>query len=179
MKPIEAALAAMESLEPRESFSCQQLAAHYGCSHSALGKRHQGVSSSYSTKAAEQQALHPHQEQELLQYIKLPTERGLAPTQAMIRRFGSDIAKRELGKNRVDRYIKQHKVDLISRWAMGIDRLRHQADSQSKYSLYFKLLRSKISQYNVDPCHRYNMDEKGFMLGVLVNGRKSRESCLY
>ena len=80
MKPIEAALAAIESLEPGESFSYRQLAAHYGCSHSALSKRHQGVSALCSTKAENQQALHPQQEQELLQYIKRLTERGLPPT---------------------------------------------------------------------------------------------------
>ena len=51
----------------------------------------------------------------------------------MIHRFGSDIAKRELGRNWVDRYIKRYEADLISRWTTGIDRSRHQADSQLKY----------------------------------------------
>jgi hypothetical protein len=77
----------------------------------------------------------------------------------MIRRFASDIAKKELGKGWVDRYIKRHQVDLISRWATGIDRSGHQADSQSKYSLYFELLRSKLSQYDIEPCNMYNMDD--------------------
>jgi hypothetical protein len=74
----------------------------------------------------------------------------------MIRRFGSDIAKKELGKNWVDRYIQRHEVDLISRWATGIDRSRHQADSQSKHSLYFELLCSKLSQYDIKPCNMYS-----------------------
>jgi hypothetical protein len=118
--------------------------------------------------AENQQAVHPQQEQELLQYIRKLTEQGLPPTQAMIRRFGSDIAKKELGKNWVDQYIQRHKVDLISRWATEIDRTRHQADSQSKYSLYFELLCSKLSQYDIEPCNMYNIDKKGFMLGVLT-----------
>ena len=85
----------------------------------------------------------------------------------MILRFASDIAKKELRKGWIDRYIEQHQVDLISRWTTGIDRSRHQADSHLKYSLYFELLRSKISQCNIEPCNMYNMDEKGCMLGIL------------
>jgi hypothetical protein len=155
------------------------MAAQYGCSHSALSKRHQGISASGSTKAANQRALPPQQEQELLRYIKQLTERGLPPTRAMIRRFGSDIAKRELGKGWADRYIKRYNVHLISRWATGIDRSRHQADSQIKYSLYFELLRSKLSQYNIEPRHTYNMDEKGFMLGVLTRSKRVFSKRLY
>jgi hypothetical protein len=68
----------------------------------------------------------------------------------MTRRFASDVAKRELGKGWVDQYIKRYNIHLISCWATGIDRSRHQADSQSKYSLYFELLRSKISKYNIE-----------------------------
>jgi hypothetical protein len=97
---------------------------------------------------------------------------GLPPTRPMIRRFASDFAKKEVGKGWVDRYIKRHRVDLISRWATGIDRSRHQADSQLKYSLYFELLRSKISQYDIEPCNMYNMDEKGCMLGILTRSKR-------
>jgi predicted HicB family RNase H-like nuclease len=145
MGAIEDAIAAIESLKPEEYFPYTKIAATYGCSHSALSKRHQGLTGSRSTVAENQQALHLQQEQELLQYIEQLTERGLPPTRAMIRRFGSNIAKRELGKCWVDRYIQRYNVHLISRWATGMDRLRHQADSQSKYSLYFELLRGKLS----------------------------------
>jgi hypothetical protein len=134
--------------------------------YTTLRRRHQGVSTSRATRYENQQALHLQEEAELLRYIKRLTERGLPPTQAIIRRFASDIAKRELGKGWVDRYVKRYNVHVISRWAMGIDRLRHQADSQLKYSLYFELLRSKLGQYNIEPRHTYNMDEKGFLLGM-------------
>ena len=97
----------------------------------------------------------------------------------MIRRFASDIAKRELGKGWVDRFIQRYDVHLISRWATGIDRSRHQADSQSKYSLYFELLRSKLSKYDIEPRNIYNMDEKGFMLGVLTRLKRVFSRRLY
>jgi hypothetical protein len=97
----------------------------------------------------------------------------------MIQCFASDIAKRKLGKGWVDRYIKRYDIHLISHWATGIDCLRHQADSQSRYSLYFKLLRSQISQYNIEPRHTYNMDEKGFMLGVLTDSKRAFSKRMY
>jgi DNA-binding transcriptional regulator YhcF (GntR family) len=115
MSQIEAAIAAIESLEPGEQFSYRQLAIEFACSRTTLARRHQGLASSRSTMAENQQALHPQQEQELLRYIRTLTERGLPPTGAMIQRFGSDISKKELGKNWVDWYIQRHKVDLISR----------------------------------------------------------------
>jgi hypothetical protein len=70
-------------------------------------------------------------------------------------------------------------VDLVLRWATGIDRSRHQADSQSKYSLYFELLRSKLSQYDIEPCNTYNIDEKGFMLGILTRSERVFSRRLY
>jgi hypothetical protein len=50
--------------------------------------------------------------------------------------------------------------------------MRHHADSQCKYKLYFELLHHKIVQYDNQPHNRYNMNEKGFMIGV--TGRSKR-----
>jgi hypothetical protein len=90
----------------------------------------------------------------------------------MIQNFASQIAQRELGVHWVDRFVKRYPDQLISKWTTAMDNSRHKADSGSKYSLYFNLLREKIEQYHVKPCHTYNMDEKGFMLGVI--GRSKR-----
>ena len=49
-----------------------------------------------------------------------------------------------------------------------MDTNRKRADSAFKYSLYFELLQRKIEQYKVDPRHIYNMDEKGFLIGILL-----------
>ncbi|KAF9733712.1 hypothetical protein PMIN01_08055 [Paraphaeosphaeria minitans] len=49
---------------------------------------------------------------------------------------------------------------------------RHNAESGYKYKLYFDLLQQKITEYNIEPAHTYNMDEKGFAIGLL--GRTKR-----
>ena len=51
MSLIEAAIAAIESLEPGEQFIYRQIAREYGCSRAALAQRHKGVSSSRATQA--------------------------------------------------------------------------------------------------------------------------------
>jgi hypothetical protein len=94
MSSIEAAIAAIESLEPGEQFSYRQIAKQYCCSRVALAKRYQGLSTSRATQAQNQQAIPLQQEQELLQYIKGLTRKGLPPTRAMIQNFASQMAKR-------------------------------------------------------------------------------------
>ena len=70
MTPIEAAFAAIESLEPEEQFNHRKFSEVYGCDRTPLTRRHQHQSITRSLEAQNRQALHPQQEVELLQYIK-------------------------------------------------------------------------------------------------------------
>ena len=47
-----------------------------------------------------------------------------------------------------------------------MDRDRVKADSEHSYRYYFELLYAKIRQYDVEARYIYNMDEKGFLIGV-------------
>ena len=53
-----------------------------------------------------------------------------------------------------------------------MDRKRHRANSGVKYKEYFNLLHQKIQEYKIRPGDIYNMDEKGFLAGVI--GRSKR-----
>ena len=53
-----------------------------------------------------------------------------------------------------------------------MDNNRHKADSETKYSLYFDLLRHKITEYNIEARHIYNMDEKGFLIGIISRSKR-------
>jgi hypothetical protein len=44
---------------------------------------------------------------------------------------------------------------------------RHEADNGERYRLYFDILTKKVKEFNVLPKDTYNMDEKGFMIGVI------------
>jgi hypothetical protein len=99
----------------------------------------------------------------------------------MITNFARKVWKKEVGKGWVDRFVARNKKDqLITKWSSGMDRNRHEADSEQKYSLYFDLLEWNISEYSVlntqssqrIPTVTYNMDEKGLMIGK--TGRSKR-----
>ena len=172
MAPIDDALESLKSLEPGEQPHFTQVAKKYGCNRSTLSKRWRGVQASMAQKLENSRLLNTLQEKELLLYIDDLTARGLPPTRQMIRNFASDIAGRQAGRSWADRFIKRHDIDLVSRWASGMDTERKRADSAFKYALYFKLLQRKIDQYKVDPRHMYNMDEKGFLIGILAKMKR-------
>jgi hypothetical protein len=65
------------------------------------------------------------------------------------------------------------------RWSSDIDKERHKADSALKYSLYFDLLKRKIEEYEIEPWHIYNMDEKGFLIGMLSKQKRVLPKQLY
>jgi hypothetical protein len=90
----------------------------------------------------------------------------------MIRNFASKIGGRQAGRSWVDQFIKRYDVNLLSRWTSGMDTNRKRADLAFKYSLYFKLLQRKIKQYNVNLRHTYNIDEKGFLISILLRMKR-------
>ena len=53
-----------------------------------------------------------------------------------------------------------------------MDRTRHQADSLIKYEAYFDLLHQKIDEYRLEAGDIYNMDEKGFLIGIVGTSKR-------
>ena len=90
----------------------------------------------------------------------------------MIMRFASEIAGKELGIHWVDCFARRYKGYLISKYAPSIDRVRHQADTPANYTLYFNLVGQKIQEYEIEPRHMYNMDERGFLTGQVKNSKR-------
>ena len=80
MSNIEAALAAIDALGPKETFTYTEIAKRYGVTRTTLAQRHQGRCTSPSTGYQKQQLLHPQQEKALIAYINRLTDRGLPPT---------------------------------------------------------------------------------------------------
>jgi hypothetical protein len=172
MDPINAAVAAIDSLKPGEDFTYAGIAKIRGVERSTLSRRHRRVTRAREVTSQNRQKLNQQQERELLRYIERLTERGLPPTRQMIGNFAACIAKEDVSMSWVDRFVKRYPEALIRSWSTGLDRNRHNADSEAKYKLYFQLLHEKIEKYRVEPQHTYNMDEKGFLLGI--TGRSKR-----
>jgi hypothetical protein len=172
MNPIDAAIEVIKSREAGAAFSHREVANRFGVDRTTLSQRHQGASRSRAATSQQQQLLNPQQEEELVRYIERCTERSLPPTREMVRNFASAVAKWDASDAWVTRFLHCHKVDLTTKWSAGIDRNRHQADSHGKYDLYFQLLHRKIQEYNIEPGNTYNMDEKGFFVGITTRSKR-------
>jgi hypothetical protein len=107
-----------------------------------------------------------------VQYKERCTEQGLPPTREMIKNFASAVAHWEVRHAWVSRFLHRHDEKLTTKWSAGIDHVRHQADSQRKYELYFQLLHTKMLEYDVEPRNTYSMDEKGFFVGITTSTKR-------
>ena len=75
--------------------------------------------------------------------------------------------KLEVLESWVSWFLHRYADKLTIKWSAGIDRNRHKADSEERYRLYFDMLYSKIREYNVELSNIYNIDEKGFTIGII------------
>jgi hypothetical protein len=107
-----------------------------------------------------------------VKYIEGLTARRLQPTREIVKNFASSILKQDVSKSWVTPFLNRNKISLAAHWTTGMDQDRHQADSEEMYRLFFELLLQKIEEYNIQPEHWYNMDEKGFLIGII--GRSKR-----
>ena len=169
---MEAALASIESLGPSEKINYAKIARKFGVNRSTLSKRHRSITHSKSDGRQQQLKLDQQHEIELIRYINRSTERRLPPNRRMIRKFAMDISGQQVGVNWVDRFLKRHADQLLFKWTNPMDANRHRADSGSKYEKYFALLRDAITRFDIQPENTYNMDEKGFALGVLNRSKR-------
>jgi hypothetical protein len=131
-----------------------------------LSRWHQGKQSTNATKAKRQQLLSPQQEHELVLYIERCTRHGSPPIQEIIANFSLTAAKWKVSQSWVTGFLQRHKDELTIKWSRGIDRNRHEAENPFKYKLYLDMLHSKMREYDVEEHNTYNMDEKGFFVGI-------------
>jgi hypothetical protein len=80
--------------------------------------------------------------------------------------FGSAVAQHEVSNSWVDWFCYRYPDKVTTKWDTGINCERYLADSKYKYELYFNLLHSKMEEHGIDERNTYNMDEKGFFVGI-------------
>jgi hypothetical protein len=163
---LEEALSECNTFASTNKIPWSKIAEKHGVVRSTLTRTWRGETRSREEQAIAQQKLTPQQEKELVKYIDELTARHIPPTREMIANFASAVVQEPVSESWVTRFISKYSIDLISQYSTGMDADRHNADSYAKYELYFNLLQQKITQYKVDAEHTYNMDEKGFMIGV-------------
>ena len=176
MDPIEAAL---ESLRLSDTKNISAAATEFNVERSTLSRRYNGTTHAASVKHQNQQFLNPEQERQLVKYINSPTERGILPTPLMVRNFAKDIASELPGRNWTGRFCLRHQDSLTCRHLKNIDIQRSKADNSKSYQLFYSLLQEKLQQHRVLPQNIYNMDEKGFTIGLLTTQRRIFTKALF
>ena len=126
MASIEAALA---DLALQDSPNYTATAKKFNVNRSTLSRRHRGVTVSIKEGRQTTSILSNQQEKELISYINKLTERGIPPTNAIIRVFAQDISKKKPGKNWAYRFVQAHQDKLQSRFLQGADLDRKKADN--------------------------------------------------
>jgi hypothetical protein len=125
MAPIDEAIEYLKSLGLGEDFLYQDVAENFGVDRRTLTRRHKGLTQSMTTKHQQQRKITPQAEAELVRYIQSLSDRYIPPTRNMIQNFASKIAKQEVSEAWVTRFINRHPDEIISKWATGMDSLRH------------------------------------------------------
>ncbi|EKG09101.1 hypothetical protein MPH_13915 [Macrophomina phaseolina MS6] len=137
MDPIEAALDDLKSQDPP---NYKATAKKFGCCRTTLSRRHRGVTASQASSAESHRLLNNNQERELVEYINKLSERGIPPTQAMVRNFAEEMAQQKPSKNWVSRFVKRHQDQLKSVYLSGLDLSRKNAESVPRIQGYFELV---------------------------------------
>ena len=90
----------------------------------------------------------------------------------MVQNFAFKISRITPGKNWVSWFIKHHKNKIKLSYLALADIACKRADNPYQYKLFYELLKEKIEKYKIEVHNMYNMDEKGFLIGVLNKGKR-------
>ena len=164
--------AALDELRSQSPPALAVVARKYNITRSVLSKRFHGKAVSKELKTENDRALNNQQEQQLISWIQRQSDRCLPPTPALVTKIASDMAGHALSGRWASRFVARHKDKLDSNYLNNLDLARHKADSRDSYEMYFERLGQFIEKHGVTAENMYNIDEKGFMIGVCQKTRR-------
>ena len=113
----------------------------YGLVGSTLRRRYQGKTMSRVAANSEyRQNLTFAQEEVLIGQINRLTDRGLPPTNQMVRNFAEEILNRPIGKNWAGDFVKRYKGRLTSLYLHTIDKDRINAEYAPMFKQFYDLV---------------------------------------
>jgi hypothetical protein len=164
---MEEAIAAVKAHGLLARGELKKFAEKFGVNQSTLGRRVKGRTGSRTQGYQRQQKLPPPEELEVLRHIDELTVKGVPPTIPLVSNLATEVAHEPVGLNWAYRFIHHHQHHLISKQTTGMNRTRHLADSGVKYKEFFDEIHRVIDEYNIKTENQYNMDEKGFLFGII------------
>ena len=185
----EAAIsAAIADLKTQATPNLSNTAIKYQIDRRTLERRFKGKTASRNMAQLEAQGLLDYaQEKILVGRINTLSARGIPPTPVMVHNLVIELTGAPVGEHWIRRFVERHRNELASVYLDSIDYSRRVADNSRHFSHYFMLvsvsfallfvklptyksdfdkLEEKIRKYRIKPFNMYNIDEKGFLMGV-------------
>ena len=131
---------AIRDLASQDTPNIAATARRHNVERSTLSRRWRGKTASWEDHVDSVSLLTKKEQKNPVAYINKLTERGIPPTNAMVRNFAHDICQKWPGKNWVYRFIQANQNILVSGYLSGTDLNRQKADNIYEYRLYFELV---------------------------------------
>jgi hypothetical protein len=89
------------------------------------------------------------------------------PTRKVLVRIITPLCRWPPSNRWISRFLHRYPNELLTASSALMEKQRHDAALYNSFRLYFNLLHSTIKQHVVEVENTYNMDKKGFMIGVI------------
>lgn len=152
--------------------SMRHIAKQHGLVHTTLMRRYKGITKAHCEAHKHRQLLTPEEEL-ALERLMIQLDAWGWPARVYQLRALAKILLVEhgrspdlLGANWVQKFLKRHPV-LRSVFAQALDKERALMHDKDKLKAWFELFQAKCEEYGIELEDIYNMDEKGFALGLI------------
>ena len=165
----------LEAKVVNELLSITKVAKRYGVSKSTLVDRINKKTKPAAVYHLESQRLTPEEETAILNWILRLQAWGWPPLVAQTRYMANELLlkkgdRKPIGINWPQKFMKRH-PSIKSAYIPPLDKERAIAQDPTILQDWFQLYLRVRSEYEVQDCDIYNMDEKGFMMGVIAKLR--------
>ena len=162
---------AVASLKKNPNQPVRRVARRYAIPESSLRNRWILGKQPHSIAHKSQLLLAPEQEVILVKWILQQDEDGHPPRQSLIRDKAKKILQEggvsdpHISIRWVEKFLKRH-TQLQAKRLRNIDRQRRAASDTDIINHYFSQFKTAVDTKKVKDCNIWNMDEKGFLLGI-------------
>ena len=149
--------------------SIRAIARMHGLVHTTVQRRSEGTLSNKDAHII-QQRLSPGEEAALREWILQLAEWGWPARVSKVKKMAEEILHERkdfklLGPNWVAKFLSRYD-DLKTRFSQPLDKERAAATSPETVQRWFDLVARTIKDYNIRQEDVYNMDEKGYAMGI-------------
>ena len=166
----------VQSLQPKKKPSMtrptyREFAQLYKVNHTTLMRRYKGKTQALKKRLKDRQRLTPAEEISIVDWILLLESWNFPPLVSQVRELAEEILRRKknftpLAIHWPQKFIIRH-LEISSRWSQPFERDCANNATYETISHWFYLIETTIQRLQILQEDCYNMDEKGFSMGLI------------